>query len=241
MTGPSIIRAFAVAGLLLAVTLAGGCRSAKIDQGTVEKANAVPPVDPAGMLSATPVTGSVDYRIGPMDLLDIEVFGVKDLTRTVRVSQGGEFSMPLIGRVSTKGLTISELEAEIARKLRESYMEDPQVTVFVKEYMSQRVTVEGAVEEPGIYSLTGRTSLLQIIAQAEGLVDLANPAGIVIFRNLGGKRYAAAFDIREIRAGRMVDPEVIGDDIVVVDYSGARSNLRDFIMSVPALALFLVI
>ena len=72
-------------------------------------------------------------------------------------------------------------------------MENPQVTVFVKEYMSQRVTVEGAVREPGIYSLTGRTSLLQIIAMSKGLDELANPGGIVIYRNMDGRRYAAAF------------------------------------------------
>ena len=107
--------------------------------------------------------------------------------------------------------------------------------------MSQRVTVEGAVREPGIYSLTGRTSLLQIIAMSKGLDELANPGGIVIYRNMDGRRYAAAFDIREIRAGRLVDPEVLGSDIVVVDYSGARSGLRDFLFTVPALALFLVL
>ena len=120
-------------------------------------------------------------------------------------------------------------------------IENPQVTVFVKEYMSQRVTVEGAVKEPGIISLTGRTSLLQIIAMSKGLDELANPDGIVIYRNMDGKRYAAKFDIREIRAGRLVDPEVLGNDIVVVDFSGARSNLRDFLYTVPLLALFLLL
>lgn len=241
MKGFDIVRGLALAGLLVVMALAGGCRSARIDANTVTQANMVAPVDPAGMLPATPVLGSTDYRVGPLDVLDIEVFDAKDLTRSVRVSEGGAFTMPLIGRVPAAGLTVSELEAEIARRLGENYMENPQVTVFVKEYMSQRVTVEGAVRQPGIYSLTGRTSLLQIIAQAEGLEELANPAGIVIYRQLDGKRYAAAFDIREIRAGRMVNPEVLGDDIVVVDFSGPRSNLKDFLYTVPALALFLVI
>ena len=239
--GPSLLKALLAAGLVVAVVTAGGCRSAKIDEASVEQANAVPPVDAGGMLPAKPVTGSLDYRIGPMDVLEIEVFGVEELTRSVRVSQGGEFSMPLIGRVSTMGLTVSELEAEIARKLKEHYMEDPQVTVFVKEYLSQRVTVEGAVEAPGTFPLKARTSLLQVLAEAKGLEDMANPAGIVIFRNLDGRRYAAVFDIREIRAGRMVDPEVIGDDVVVVDYSAQRANLRDFLFTIPAIAFFMVL
>ena len=120
-------------------------------------------------------------------------------------------------------------------------MENPQLTVFIAEYMSQRVTVEGAVREPGIFSLTGRTSLLQMIALSKGLDAMANPAGIVVYRELEGRRYAAAFDIREIRAGRMVDPELLGNDIVVVDFSGARSNMRDFLMTLPMLAFFMVL
>jgi len=241
MTGPSLSKAALIAVLLVAVALAGGCRSARIDEATAEKANVVPPVDVSGSLPAAPVMGSRDYRVGPQDVLDVEVFGVEELSRSVRVSQGGEISMPLVGVMPVSGLTVSEVEQKIEAKLSENYMENPQVTVFIAEYMSQRVTVEGAVEKPGIYSLTGRTSLLQVIAMSQGLDQLANPAGIVVYRELEGRRYAAAFDIREIRAGRMVDPELLGNDIVVVDYSGARSNLRDFLMSVPALALFLVL
>jgi polysaccharide export outer membrane protein len=227
--------------LIAAAILLGGCRSAQIDSATVTAAGSTNAASLAGALPAVPVVGSVDYRVGPLDVLEVEVFGAADLTRSVRVTEGGEITLPLIGRVRAAGQTVSELEAEIARRLEENYLENPQVTVFVKEYMSQRVTVEGAVREPGIYSLTGRTSLLQVIALSNGLDELANPKGIVIYRNLDGQRYAAAFDIREIRAGRMVDPEVLGNDIVVVDYSGARSGLKDFLYTVPALALFLVL
>jgi polysaccharide export outer membrane protein len=241
MTRHNLTRVGLAAGLIVLLALAGGCRSARIDSATVQQAEHTQVPALAGALPAAPVIGSTDYRVGGLDVLDVEVYGAEDLTRSVRVSESGEISLPLIGRVHAGGLTASELENEIARRLKEHYMEDPQVSVFVKEYMSQRVTVEGAVRKPGIFSLTGRTSLLQIIALSEGLDDLANPAGIVIYRRLEGKRYAAAFDIREVRAGRMVDPEVLGDDIVVVDYSGPRSNLRDFLYTVPALALFLVI
>jgi len=235
-------RSLRALGPCLAFTLLAGCLSANINESTVEQANARPPAPPpTGALPASPVVGSTDYRVGPLDVLDIEVFGVPDLTRSVRISAGGDFSLPLVGRVPAAGHTVSEIEADVAGRLKAGYMENPQVTVFVKEYMSQRVTVEGAVREPGIFSLTGRTSLLQVIAMCKGLDELANPGGVVIYRNIEGKRYAAAFDIRQIRAGRLIDPEVLGSDIVVVDYSGARSNLKDFLYTVPALALFMIL
>ncbi len=235
-------RPVATACLLVAVALLSGCRSARIDESTVEQANANPPTQPvSGGLPAVPVMGSTDYRVGPLDVLEVEVFGVPDLTKSVRVTVGGEITMPLVGTVPAAGKTVGELQTDIAARLAAGYLENPQVTVFVKEYKSQRVTVEGAVKEPGIISLTDRTSLLQIIAMSKGLDELANPSGIVIYRNIDGKRYAAKFDIREIRAGRLVDPEVLGNDIVVVDFSGPRSNLRDFLFTVPFLALFMVL
>jgi polysaccharide export outer membrane protein len=241
-TGAGKFGTAAIAALIAAAALLGGCRSASITTSTVEQSNQSVPAQPVtGALPARPVIGSVDYRVGPLDVLDMEVFGVPALTRSVRVSEDGEISVPLIGRVPVAGKTVSEVEKEVGTRLSQGFLEKPQVTVFVKDYMSQRVTVEGAVRKPGIYALTGRTSLLQIVALSEGLDELANPKGIVIYRNIGDKRYAAAFDIREIRAGRLVDPEVIGHDIVVVDYSGARSNLRDFLIAVPAMALFLVL
>jgi len=232
----------AAACVLIAAALLGGCRSASINESSVEQANQRPPTQPvSGGLPAVPVLGSTDYRVGPLDVLDVEVFGVPDLTRSVRVSAGGEFTLPLVGTVPASGKTVGELQTEIAKSLKDGFMENPQVTVFVKEYMSQRVTVEGAVREPGVYALTGRTSLLQIIAISKGLDELANPKGIVIYRNMDGNRYAAVFDIREIRAGRLVDPEVLGNDIVVVDFSGVRSNLRDVLFLLPVLAVFVLL
>ena len=108
-------RPVATACLLVAVALLGGCRSARIDESTVEQANASPPTQPvSGGLPAVPVMGSTDYRVGPLDVLDVEVFGVPDLTKSVRVSVGGEFTMPLVGTVPAAGKTVGELQTEIA-------------------------------------------------------------------------------------------------------------------------------
>src|SRR5690606_7709726 len=107
------------------------------------------------------------------------------------------------------------------------YLQSPQVSVFVKEFTSQRVTVEGAVNKPGIYPITGRTSLLQAVALSEGLSPLADPSAVIIFRTIGGQRMAALFDLREIRAGNMEDPQIYGDHIVVVDQYGGKAVIKN--------------
>jgi polysaccharide export outer membrane protein len=182
--------------------------------------------------------GVSDYRIGPQDLIDISVFQVADLARTVRVNTAGQISLPLVGTIQAGGMTVQGLEVEIAKKLEEKFLQNPQVTVFIKEYASQRVTVEGAVIRPGIFPLTGRTSLLQCIAISGGLLPLADPKGVVIFRQVGGKKMAAVFDIKAIRAGNAEDPLVYGDDIIVVDTSGSKTALGNIIRAIPFLNVF---
>jgi polysaccharide export outer membrane protein len=183
-------------------------------------------------------TGVSEYRIGAQDLLEISVFQVPDLNRTVRVNTAGQISLPLIGDLQAGGRTVQEVEKDIAAKLEEGFLQNPQVSVFVKEFTSQRVTVEGAVREPGIFPLSGRTTLLQALAMAKGLDPLANPQGVVIFRTVNGKRMAARFDVRAVRAGTVADPEVFGDDIVSVDQSGRKTALRRIIESLPLFTVF---
>lgn len=183
--------------------------------------------------------GASDYRIGAQDLLQISVFGVEELDKDVRVNSNGQISLPLIGSVMAGGRTIPELEAELAKKYADGYLQKPQVTVFVKEFTSQRITVEGAVNKPGIFPITGKTTLLQAIALAEGVDDkIADLQGIVVMRQVGGKRQAAVFDLRQVRRGNVEDPQLYGDDIVVVEQSGSKSAFRRFIESVPAIGVF---
>jgi polysaccharide export outer membrane protein len=198
----------------------------------------MPPPDTTS--SGGAYTGVSDYRIGPQDLLDISVFQVPDLSRTVRVNSGGQISLPLIGGLQAGGLTIQELEKSIAARLEAKFLQNPQVTAFVKEYTSQRVTVEGAVKTAGIFPLSGRTTLLQTIAMAGGLDSLANPRGIVIFRQVSGKKLAAVFDLKAIRAGNAEDPLVYGDDIVVVDQSAGKTAVRRIIETIPLFNIFTV-
>jgi len=227
---------FAMAALPLWLV---GCMSAGINEKTVREANLNPPRQPEQSLPALPVVGSADYRTGPLDVLSVDVFQQPDLSREVKVSADGQVALPLVGRIPVSGRNMAELEEAIKTRLGERFLESPQVAVTVKEYLSQRVTLEGAVSQPGVYPLTARMSLLQMIATAGGLGDLANPGACVVYRYVDGKRYGAAFDIREVRAGRMVDPEILGGDVVIVDYSGARANYRDFLSLYPVFSVFL--
>jgi len=124
-----------------------------------------------------------EYRVGPKDLLEISVFGADELSRTVRVSEDGKVTLPLLGEVVVDGLTKSEVEKKLGQLLGEKYVQNPQVTVFIREYQSKRVSVLGAVEKPGPYQLLGRQTLMQIISEAGGLTrDAGNE--IIIIRQL---------------------------------------------------------
>ena len=222
-----------LACLLAACNSSGGTR----DPAMIAKSLPVPDTTAA----SGAFEGVSDYRIGAADLLEISVFGVSDLNRTARVNSNGQITLPLIGGVMAGGKTIPELEQELARKYAEGYLQKPQVTVFVKEYTSQRVTLEGAFKKPGIYPLTGKTTLLQAIAMAEGLDKLADPRGVVVFRNIDGKRMGAAFDLVAVRRGEVVDPQVYGDDVIVVETSGSRTAVREFIDKLGVFAMFLAL
>jgi len=122
-----------------------------------------------------------DYRIGRQDLLEIRVFDVDELDQTVRVGDDGSISMPLLGRLAVAGLTKSELEGLIARLLEERYVRNPQVTVFVKEYESKKVSVSGSVKKPGTFEMLGDKTLLEMLSMAGGL-DADPGKQIFIFR-----------------------------------------------------------
>lgn len=187
----------------------------------------VGPVSSAPEVDAMPSSNIDEYVIGPHDLLEISVFQVEELSRTVRINSRGMFSLPLIGVIQAAGLTAADVEADIAGKLYECCLQDPQVSIFIKEFVSQRVTVEGEVQKPGVYPLTGRTTLLQAIAMASGSSELADLGEVRVFRDLkDGMKEQFVFDIRQIREGKVADPLIQGNDIVVVGKSGSLSVIK---------------
>lgn len=128
------------------------------------------PQEPVSLPSALPTPSSgPDYRIGPNDLVNISVFEFEDLATVARVTATGFISLPLINAVPAAGRTAAELEEDIENRLRDGFVNDPQVTVFIEEYGSQPVSVMGAVREPGVYQMQGQRFLLDMIAMAGGL------------------------------------------------------------------------
>lgn len=119
-----------------------------------------------------------DYKIGPEDLLEISVFEVEKLNKTVRVSSQGNINLPLLGVLRVKGLTANQLEKELRELLSEKYLQDPHVSVFIKEYRSQRISVMGAVKGPKVFEVTGQKTILDMLAMAEGVRD---DAGHLLF------------------------------------------------------------
>lgn len=189
-----------------------------------QEVTALPAVD--GVTQDGAGTMLRDHQIGPLDLLEIEVFGVEELDRTVRVGANGEISLPLIGSMQAAGLSSQQLEQRIAVALAKDYLQDPHVSVFVADQVSQRVTVQGAVNEPGVFPMQGRTTLMQAIAMADGLNPVANAADIRIFREAAGGKMVMSFDLDQIEDGASGDPRLQTGDIVVVDVSTGKTVLN---------------
>jgi len=223
---------FAIMGLLTACSAAN---TAGPDGSNAELVGALPAPQ---IVAAIPNAAAVEYRVGPFDLLEISVFRVPDLSKTVKVTASGEIEMPLIGTVQAGGKTVPELESEIATKLEAKYLQSAQVSVFVKEANSQQVTVDGAVESPGMVAITGQTTLLQTIAMSGGLAENADPTGIIVFRTVNQQRSAAKFDLKAIRAGEAEDPVLFGGDVVVVDTSALSSAWAGIRNAIPVLGVF---
>lgn len=178
------------------------------------------------------------YRIAPMDTLNVKVFRMPDLTGDYEVDLTGQISLPLIGSVSAADLTTSQLDESLTRRLGEKYLENPDVSVGIKSSTRRSVTVDGSVNRAGSFPVNGPTTLMQAIAAAGGTGPDANPRRVAIFRQISGKRQAAAFDLTSIRRGEAEDPQVYAGDIVVIDGSSTKALQRQLLNSMPLLSIF---
>jgi polysaccharide biosynthesis/export protein len=192
----------------------------------------------ADTFTAAATPGSSAYKIGPQDVLEISVFKVPDLSHTVQVNDAGTVNLPLVGEVAAAGRTSLEIERDLTKKLGAKYLQNPQVTVYVKEFNSRRVTIEGSVKKPGVYPIRGKTTLEQFLAMAEGPTETSDTSSIVVFRTVAGKRSAAKFDLDEIRAGRAEDPVIEEGDVIVVNDSVAKTAFQNFVRVLPLSTLF---
>lgn len=219
--------------LVLAAAALASCGTVR----TEANMTAATSMDPLGEdLTSNAVT---EYRIGALDQLSVTVFQVEDLSfEKLTVGATGLIEMPLIGTVQAAGRTPNELAADIQSRLAENYLRNPRVTVTVTEAASQKVTIDGAVTEPGVFQMKGRTTLLQAVAMAKGATRVADLRSVAVFRQVNGQRMVAVFDLAAIRGGQAADPVLQGDDVVVVDTSRSSVAMREIIAALPGLAIF---
>jgi polysaccharide export outer membrane protein len=178
--------------------------------------------------------------IGPLDTILVDVFNVSDLSREIQVDASGRIAMPLIGTIDARGRTAQELATAIEAALRGRYVRNPEVTINIKSSVSQVVTIDGQVVEPGLYPVTNQMTLLRAIASAKGMTEFARDDEVVILRTVGGRKMAGLYNIEAIRRGAYDDPAIYANDVVVVGDSPQRRLFRDFVSLAPLLAAPLI-
>jgi polysaccharide export outer membrane protein len=122
-----------------------------------------------------------NYTIGPDDVLDIDVFNLPELAKTVRVSNDGTIVLALLGRIQVSGFTLDEVRRELESRYAKTYLQNPQVTVFVREFHSRPASVLGSVDKPGVYQITGNQTLVDMLSLAGGLSREKTTVGRSVF------------------------------------------------------------
>jgi polysaccharide export outer membrane protein len=171
-----------------------------------------------------------EVPIAPADTLEIFVYQVPDLTRTVQVDAGGHINLPLIGNRSVAGKSVRVVEQEITQAYGANYLQDPQITVTVKDSPARRVTIDGEINRAGIYPLPPTASLLDVIALGGGFNRVGDPAKVYVFREISGQKFVAQYDVAAIRPGAHRNPRIFGGDLIVVFSSSSRiafQNLKE--------------
>jgi len=157
------------------------------------------------------------YKIGPQDVLRIDVWKEAEISRAVPVRPDGKISLPLLNDVQASGLTAMELANNITEGLKK-FINNPQVTVSVTEINSRRVYVTGEVSKPGAYPLLPNMTALQAVTSAGGFTQFARTKNIYILRNEGGKQTKYSFNYNDVVKGKRSDENITlqpGDTIVV--------------------------
>jgi polysaccharide export outer membrane protein len=192
-------------------------------------------VQPIAGSSGLPVPTRADqqpegrpYLIGPFDKLRIEVYGIDELSRDVQADSSGQIAFPLVGVVNASGRTPQELGTEIATRLN------------LTESVSQVVTVDGEVHQPGQYPVVGRMTLERAIANARGTTEFARQGNVLIFRQAGGQQLVGLYNLQAIRRGLYPDPEIYPNDVIVVDEARARRLFQSLLQLAPTLTAPLI-
>lgn len=228
-----LVSLLSLAFVLAAPALLSNCTgNAPVGGLTAEQSNASADQSATGQSASLQASAlapagetSGDYRISPRDIIEVTVFQISDLNKAVQVGDDGAITLPLIGKMKVSGKTPHEAEVLIADKLRQRYLQSPQVSVFVKQY-GQRITVSGEVKGPRVIQLDGTVTLSQAIANAGGLTELANTKRVHVARASNQRITDEVYNYEAIQAGQARDPVLQGGDLVVAEQSGAQVALK---------------
>jgi polysaccharide export outer membrane protein len=211
---------WAVAVLVLAMTLC----SAQAQEATnpaATPAQKEPTAAPAPAQTtnstAKSAVDSQTYVIGENDVLDIDVWKEKEISRSIPVRPDGKISLPLIGEIPASGMTPLQLQEDIARRLKD-FLANPAVTVIVTDPRSHHFNVMGTVAKPGSYPLSQSTTVLDAISLAGGFRDFAKETKIYVLRNVAGKQTRLPFNYKDAIKGKNPEKNVVlqpGDTVVV--------------------------
>lgn len=224
----------------LVATLLAGCATPQpltsTEQLTVVDTNGVLPPPDRGDLTA----GDRPALIGPLDTIQVDVFNVSALSREMQVDASGRIAMPLAGTIDARGRTAAELAEAIETALRQRYVRNPEVIVNIKNSVSQVATIDGQVNDPGLYPVTNQMTLMRIIASARGMSEFARQEEVVILRTVGNQRMAGLYNVAAIRRGAYPDPAIYANDVIIVGDSPQRRLFRDIISASPLLVAPLI-
>lgn len=230
------VRRVATASLIAAVALSlTGCSQSLAGKGlggpTVTRVDVSELPGPDGQTGADQ---AYVHKIGPFDKLIIDVIGIEQLSdRRVTVDGSGNITVPVAGVAHVGGLTLGEATELVARQLRQGYVRNPQVAVNLEQSMSDYVTVDGQVQQPGNYPVVSGLTLMRAVAGARGANEFAQLREVVIHRRVNGQQLIALYDLQAIRRGAYADPILYPRDIVVVGDSPGRRLLQQIVQISP--------
>ena len=181
------------------------------------------------------------YRLRAGDVISVNVYREDDLSADrLTIDRAGQIALPLVGTVDAAGLSSTELADLIESRLGTRYLRYPDVSVALVEGRAETVSVEGSVENPGIYPVQPGYTLLSAMALAGSPTDVAKLDEVLVFRQINGQRAGARFDLTDIRAGRSPDPQLLPGDTIVVGDDNVRGAYRDILRLNPLTALFVI-
>ena len=198
---------------LAAIVCTVGIQAQTPSSRSAAPATAAAPATPSQ--PATPLP--LDYVIGPDDVLSVVFWRDKDMSADVTVRSDGKISLPLLNDIRAAGLTPVQLRDRLVGESKR-YIEDPNVTIVVKQINSRKVFITGEINKPGSYPLTTATTVLQLLALAGGLKDYADSKNIAIVRTEDSRPTRYAFNYKDVTSGKNLGQNIElrpGDTVVV--------------------------